>query len=130
MRKAYYKGFFSLLIGFSLVLFLASCVDLGVENIPQSIDYRSQVKFVNNVPGADATMTIDGGNFGVVSTGTESGYSELASGSRNIVASFSSGPNAERIIVCDTDYKVIVTIVEDSTGARFLEKTLGGYIWE
>lgn len=130
MRKTHKSGLFSLLIGFSLILFIVSCVDLSVENIPQSINYRSKVKFMNDVPGADATITVDGSQVGTVQSGGESSYMDATSGSRYVKASYTSGPNVEGNVILDTDRKIIVTIVEDSTGARFFVKSDDGYIWE
>jgi len=130
MSKTYKHRFFSLLIGFSLIMFLASCVDTSVQNIPDNLNYRSKVRFVNEAT-ADATVTIDNVSVGSVATGNQSSYVDAASGSRNIQATFTAGTNPDpRTIILDTERKVTVTIVEDSTGARSFVKTIDGYIWE
>lgn len=137
MRKASIKGFFTLLTGFGLILFIASCVDLSVENIPQSIDFNSKVKFVNNVPGIEASISVDGSQIGSVQSGGESAYVDANSGSRNIQANYTSGPNVEQRVVLDAERKIIVTIEEDTTVVgqdttlvRFFVKNDDGYIWE
>jgi len=117
-------------ISISLILIWAGCVDTGVENIPQSINYMSQVKFVNQVPGADATVTIDGSSVGTIQSGGESSYMEAPSGSRNVVANYSSGSNVQGSIFLETEYKITVSIVEDSTGNRSFVKSLDGYVWQ
>jgi len=122
------KILYSIVIG--IILYLAGCVDTGVENIPQNINFNSQVRFVNQVPGANATISIDGGSVGTVQSGATSSYTQAPSGSRNIIASYSSGPNVEGPIFLETDYKITVSIVEDSTGNRFFVKSLDGYVWQ
>jgi len=122
------KILYSIVIG--IILYLAGCVDTSVENIPQNINYISQVRFVNQVPGANATISIDGGSVGTVQSGATSSYTQAPSGSRNIIASYSSGPNVEGPIFLETDYKITVSIVEDSTGNRFFVKSLDGYVWQ
>ena len=115
-------------ISISLIFIWSGCVDTGVENITTK-NYRSLVKFNNQVPGADASITIDGSQVGNVASGAESSYTDVPSGSRNIIATYTSGANVEGILSLETDYKITVTIVEDSTG-RFFVKTLDGYIWQ
>lgn len=113
-----------------IVLAWSGCVDTGVENIPQTIDYKSQVRFVNQVPNETATITIDGSQVATVQSGGQSGYMEAPSGSRNVAATYSSGPNVSGAVFLETEYKVTVSIQEDSTGARFFVKTLDGYVWQ
>jgi hypothetical protein len=122
------KLLFSISIG--LILIWSGCVDTGVENIPTTINFRSQVRFVNEVANASATITVDGSQAGTVQSGETSAYVETASGSRNIIATYSSGPNVEGILSLETDYKITITIVEDTTGTRSFVKTLDGYIWQ
>lgn len=124
------KNKFLLSITIGLILFWAGCVDTSVENIPQSFDFMSQVKFVNSVPGAAATITLDGTQVATVESGSESAYMEAPSGSRQIVANFSSGPNVEGRITFETEFKIAVSIVEDTTGARSFVKSLQGYVWQ
>lgn len=113
--------------GLTLILLLGSCVDTSVENIPTSVDFRSMVKFVNNVPNETATITVDGNQVGDVASGGESSYLDTPSGSRNVKADYSNGPNVEAPLFFETDYKITVTIVEDSLGNRSFVKSLEGY---
>jgi hypothetical protein len=115
---------------FLFIIMLAGCVDTGVENIPQNLNYTSRVKFVNQVPGVTATVTIDGSQAGSIQSGEESAYVVASSGSRNIAANYASGSNVEERVFLETDYKITVTIVEDSVGNRSFIKTLDGYIWQ
>ena len=133
MRKTYKHRFFSLLIGFTLILFLASCVDTSVENIPQGINYMSKIRIVNNVPGVDATCTVDGASIGNVQSGATSNYVDAPSGSRTVVADYSSDPDVQATVILDTEKKITVTVVEDTvsgTVVRSFVKTVDGYIWE
>ena len=114
MGKVYKNRFFSLLMGFSLILFVASCVDTAVESIPTSINYTSLVKFVNEVPNDAASITIDGSPAGSVPSGEESAYMEAPSGSRSMTATYPSGPNVDETVFLETDFKIMVTIVEDT----------------
>ena len=122
------KLLFSIISG--IVLVWSGCVDTGVENIPQTIDYKSQVKFVNQVPNETATITMDGSQVATVPSGGGSAYMEAPSGSRNVTATYSSGPNVSGRVYLDTERKITVTIQEDSTGARSFAKTDEGYVWQ
>lgn len=123
-RKIKYPALF---FGLLVTLFLSSCVDTSVQNIePQ--DYRSQVRFVNNVPNEAAAVSLDGSQVSTLQTGETSAYRETTSGSHDILASYSNGPNAEGRLVFETDYKITVTVVEDTSGNRSLVKTVDGYI--
>ena len=125
-RKIKYPTLF---LGIILTLFLTSCVDTSVQNIePQ--DYRSQVRFVNDVPNEAAAVTLDGSQVGTLQTGETSSYRETTSGSHDVLASYTTGPNAEGRLVFETDYKITVTVIEDTSGNRFLVKTIDGYIWQ
>jgi hypothetical protein len=113
-------------LGIGLLLAWSGCVDTGVENIaPQ--DYRSEVRFVNEVPGAEANISIDNSPVSTVPSGQESAYVEAPSGSRNISAAYSSGPNVSQTMTLETDFRITITIQEDTTGARYFVKTLDGY---
>ena len=114
------------LIGIALLMFVSGCVDTRVENISPK-DYRSEVRFDNQVPGVDATITIDNSQVGTVPSGGESAYFEASSGSRNIAATYSSGSNVSQIMTLETDFKITITIVEDTLGVRSFVKSLDGY---
>lgn len=114
------------LVSIALLIFMSGCVDTSVENIsPQ--DYKSEVRFINEVPGADASISIDGSQVSTVPSGQESAYVVVPSGSRNIAANYTSGPNVSQIVSLETDFKITITVVEDTTGARSFVKTLDGY---
>ena len=114
------------LIGIALLMFVSGCVDTSVENISPK-DYRSDVRFNNQVPGVDATITIDNSQVGTVPSGGESAYFEASSGSRNIAATYSSGSNVSQVMTLETDFKITITIVEDTLGVRSFVKSLDGY---
>ena len=50
----------------------------------------------------------------------------LCTSSKRIVADFSAGHDLDQTIFIETDYRVRLTMVEDSTGARSFVKTLEG----
>jgi hypothetical protein len=135
MRKAYKNRFFSLLIGFSLILSVASCVDLSVENIPQGFNFLSQLKFVNLVPGGGtATITLDGTQIGTADPGNETPaagqpFREVPAGSKELNVDYSNGGSDQFNIVTDTDYKMRIYIVGDSSG-NSVAKSLQRYIWQ
>ncbi len=129
MTKVHKIKLVSLLIGFCLIMFLASCVDTTVENLPQTVDYQSMVKFVNQVPNQTATITMDGASVGSLASGDSTAYMEAPSGSRSIVATYPD-TTMTRSIFLDTEYKVRVSIQEDSTGAKSFVKTVVGYVWQ
>lgn len=115
-----------LLLLFSMVVILMwnGCVDTGVENIAPK-DYTSLVKFVNQVPGADATIAVDNSQVSTVPAGQESGYVEVPSGSRNVMATYSAGANVTETVFLETEFRITVTIVEDSTGRHFVKSLEG-----
>ena len=66
-------------IGISLVLFMFGCVDTNVQNVPSSIDYHSQVKFVNLIDSVGtATISVNGNSMGSAAF-TKSLYGPLTS---------------------------------------------------
>ena len=124
MKKSYKN---KLLVFFSIgiILTLSGCVDTGVENISEQ-NYRSLVRFANNVPGVDASITVDNSSVGTVPSGGQSDYADVPSGSRNIAANFTSGSNVNQVLTLETEFRITITIVEDTTGARSFVKTLDG----
>ncbi len=140
MNKAY-KLKLLYIFGISLIFYLVGCVDTTVENIPQTLTYKSQVRFVNSVQGVDATITIDGSQVASVQSGKTSSYTVVNSGSRNISAKYTSGPNVQQVLSLDTDSKITVTIVQDTTYkvqgtdtvgfdlVRSFKKSLDGYTY-
>ena len=60
MRKLY-KPKLLLTLSVWLVVFIGGCVDIGVQTIPDSVNYSSQINVVNLIAGPEAaTITIDG----------------------------------------------------------------------
>lgn len=129
MNKKKKMKYPALFLGIIAALLITSCVDTSVQNIePQ--DYRSQVRFTNDVPNETATVTLDGSQVGSLQSGETSAYRETTSGSHNVVVSYAIGPNAEGRLVFETDLKITITVVEDTLGNRSLVKTIDGYIWQ
>ncbi|RPI71476.1 MAG: hypothetical protein EHM47_10130 [Ignavibacteriales bacterium] len=113
------------LVSMAMLIYLSGCVDTSVENIsPQ--DYKSSVRFENEA-GAAATIAVDGSQVSTVASGQMSSYVEVNSGSRNIQATYPSGQNINESISLETDLRITISIVEDSTGARSLVKHIDGY---
>lgn len=123
---------FLLFIGIVVILLLSSCVDTDVENIPTSFtDLKSEVRFMNQVDGAQAVIAVEGAQVGTIPANDSSGYAEYQAGRKTVTATFSSGQSAEESLSFDTDYKITFTIVEDTTtGVRSFQKSQDGYIWE
>ena len=129
MNKKKKMKYPTLFLGIIAALFITSCVDTSVQNIePQ--DYRSQVRFVNDVPNEAASVSLDGSQVSSLQSGETSAYRETTSGSHDVVASYTTGPNAEGRLVFETDYKITITVVEDTLGIRSFVKTIDGYIWQ
>jgi hypothetical protein len=126
MKKMKYPALF---LGFIVALFITSCVDTSVQNIDVQ-DYRSQVRFVNDVPNEAASVSLDGSQVSSLQTGETSAYRETTSGSHDVVASYANGPSAEGRLVFETDSKITITVVEDTLGNRSFVKTVDGYIWQ
>jgi hypothetical protein len=132
MTKRVTKNYLLLILaGIGILFFSSSCVDTDVENIPTSFpDLKSQVRFVNNV-GLDAAVAVENTQVATVSPEDSSSYMEFLAGRKTVTASFSTGPTVEEEVSFDTDYKITVSIIEDTTtGERFFQKTLDGYVWE
>jgi hypothetical protein len=121
------------IISISLLLFLNSCIDTGVENIPQSIDYMSQVKFVNAVPGSGpVTITVNSEQIGTAEPGAEtpagSAFKVVPAGAKTINAGF---PNSAYTfnLSTDTEYKMRIFITSNGTDVT-ATKSLQRYIWQ
>ncbi len=123
MNKAY-KLKLLYIFGISLIFYLVGCVDTSVENIPQQLTYKSMVRFVNDAD-TTATVNIDGGQVATLESSQTSGYSEINSGSRNISATYASGPNVQQTLSMDTDSKITVTIIQDTSYIVQGEDTVG-----
>lgn len=88
------KSYFRILLVFGMVatLFFVSCVDTGVQPIPSSFDFQSQVAIVNLADGintADFTLTTHSGeniSFGAIPFGEQNseGFKNVPAGSKTL----------------------------------------------
>lgn len=131
MRKADKKKLL-IVMGISLIMFMAGCVDTSVQPIPSSITYYSQLNFVNlaTVQGA-ATLTFDGQSLGSVAVGSSapSAFMQVVAGGKTLSANFANGGTQTFNFTADTDYKIRIFLVGDSTSASVV-KSAERYIWQ
>lgn len=133
MTKIITKKYLLLILSsIGIMLLISSCVDTDVVNIPTNFtDLKSKVRFVNQVAGADAVVSVEGTQVGTIPPDGSSSYIEFFAGRKRVTASYSTGPNLEENLTFDTDYKITFSIVEDpETGERYFEKKLDGYVWD
>ncbi len=135
MRKAD-KNKLWIIVGISLLFFLAGCVDTGVQVIPSTIDYTSQVKIVNLAAGmgsANVTMKTKNGNtitFNAIAFGDESAVTTVPAGSKTLSVTYSGGGSDNNLpVVTETDYKMRLYLVGDANG-RTLVKGVSRYIFQ
>ncbi len=130
MRKADKKKLL-IVMGISLIMFMAGCVDTSVQPIPSSITYHSQLNFVNlaTVQGA-ATLSLNGQSLGSVDVGNSapSAFMQVIAGSKTLTANFASGTQSYNF-TADTDYKIRIFLVGDSTTTSVV-KSAERYIWQ
>jgi hypothetical protein len=134
MRKADKRSLL-LVLGISLVLSMAGCVDTSVNPIPSSISYQSQVNFVNLVSGGGAVTLkmIDHSGAtsydGTLDVGNESGFETVQAGNKTLNASFASGPSQVYKFALATDYKFRIFIAgTDSSNDAY--RVAERYIWQ
>jgi len=145
---------FIILSGFTmLVLFFAGCVDTGVNNIPQSLDLRSEINIVNLTVGSGtATVKVYGSiadpdalsqdslasKYDVSKTqintaiafGNETGYKNLPAGSKMIIVNYSGIAKIDTFkLVANTNYKLRMFLFGNSSG-RSLVKSTERYLWQ
>jgi len=119
MKKDDKSKFLYLFIGITLILFLAGCVDTGVENIPSNISYLSQLKVVNLVPGSGtATITLNGAQIGTPNPGEEvpgagQSFMDVPSGPNTLDINVNS-TTISRTISTETQYKMRLYVVMDT----------------
>jgi len=117
------------------IVFIAGCVDLGVQPIPGSIDYSSQIKIVNLVSGAGiATLTLNGQSLGTVDFGSEipgsgSTFLTIPSGSKTLNAIFASAASSDFQFAAATDYKGRLFLV-GTAASNELVISYQRYIWQ
>jgi hypothetical protein len=136
MSKAVTERILFFVIAGIIILMGSGCTDTSVQNLPTSIDYKSQVKFINAAPvTGTATISMNGQQIGAVDPGNEipgngQAFIEIPAGSKTISVSYSNGhPNDDFKITTDTDYKLRLIIVGDSSG-NTLVKSLDRYVWQ
>ncbi|KUG24763.1 hypothetical protein ASZ90_005421 [hydrocarbon metagenome] len=133
MTKIITKKYLLLILSsIGIMLLISSCVDTDVVNIPTNFtDLKSKVRFVNQVAGADAVVSVEGTQVGTIPPDGSSSYVEFLAGRKRVTVSYSTGPNLEENLTFDTDYKITFSIVEDPvTGERSFQKKLDGYVWD
>ncbi|MDW8108094.1 MAG: hypothetical protein RMJ81_00385 [Candidatus Kryptonium sp.] len=122
---------FLLIFSFVIVVF-NSCVDTSVQNIT-TIDYKSQVQFVNLAIGVGGiSIKVDGESFGTVAFSEQMpSYREVPSGAKKVVVDYENPriPNDTFSIVFDTERKMRVFIIGDTTTRTFV-KADERYIWQ
>jgi hypothetical protein len=140
MKKADNKKLLYI-VSISLILFLAGCVDTGVDNIPTSINYNSQVKIVNLASGVGtATVTMkdaSGGSisFGQISFGSDApaegqSYQTIPAGNKTLSISYSSGGASSLLLTTESNYKMRIFLIADTSNVKSLIKRTERYIWQ
>lgn len=111
MRKAD-KNKLWIIVSISLLFFLAGCVDTGVQVIPSTIDFTSQVKIVNLAAGmgtANITMKTESGKsipFSAITFGSKSPLTTVPSGSAKLYITYNTGGPDTIQILAQTYYKM------------------------
>jgi len=128
------------LLGVSMLIFLASCVDTNVQPIPSKFDFRSEVKVVNFTDGS-ATFTLKSNqnngadvNFPQSALGDESPasgqtFQDIPSGAKDLIIS-SGGASFTAKFVADTDRKMRLFVFGDATNGYTIVKSVQRYVWQ
>ena len=123
-------------LGISLIFFFAGCVDTSVNNLPTTVNYRSQVNVVNLAAGmgsahvimheasgatAAAGQTIDFGSINLGNTSPSDGsFQDIPAGSKTVMIAY-SGSSAKDTLKLSTisNYKLRLFLVgTSSAGSR------------
>ena len=124
-----------IIMSISLLFFLAGCVDTGVQVIPSSINYTSQVKIVNLAAGmgsASIAMKTKSGStvtFGAIAFGDVSPVTVVPAGPATLSVTYSSGGTENLTTLTDTDYNLFLYIVGDASG-RIVVKSLNRMVFQ
>jgi len=130
----YNKKLILFLIPISFLLFLVSCVDTDVQPIPSEFNFESEINVVNLAPNTltvSVVSTHDNGadiNYGEIMSGAESGssFTKLPSGAKALLLN----ANDTLKFVADTDRKIRVFVVFDSTNGYDFIKSVLRYTWQ
>ncbi len=127
MKKADKKKLLYL-ISVSLIFFLVSCVDTNITNIPETINYQSQVSVANlaaDVGSATVKLNAQSGSvadFGAVAFGTASAYKLIPAGNKTLAISYSGGAKDNGFkLFTDVDYKIRLILVGDNTAREVIK---------
>ncbi len=126
-------------LGISLMFFLVGCVDTSVQPLPQQIDYKSQVNIVNLADAGGLKNVVmnyrdnQTVSFGAIGFGAESpanAFKEIPAGSKKVVVTFSNSSSKTFQLVTDTDIKMRLFVVYDSTAGYKVVKFGERMLWQ
>ncbi len=133
MRKAD-KNKLWIIVGISLLFFLAGCVDTGVQVIPSTIDFTSQVKIVNLAAGmgtANITMKTESQktiSFSAIAFGNTSSLTTVPSGSAKLYITYTTGGPDTIQVLAQTYYKMNYFLISADGKKGSIVPTLSRYI--
>ena len=119
----------------SIIVYVGGCVDTSVQTIPDSIDYRSQIKIVNLVSGGGtATITLNNVSLGTLDPGNElpnssASFLDVPSGNKVLSVNYSADSLRQYRFAADTEYKMRIYLV-GTPGSAQVVKNLQRYIWQ
>lgn len=138
MRKLYNPKLLAILSVW-FVVFIGGCVDIGVQTIPDSVNYYSQVKFVNLIVGAGTTtLTLDGQSLGTADFAGEapssSGFMQIPAGNRVLNISYNDAvagidTTYDSRFSAGTDYRIRIFLTGTSASNE-LFSIYQRYIWQ
>ncbi|MDI6767691.1 MAG: hypothetical protein QME52_12790 [Bacteroidota bacterium] len=99
-----------------LILSFTGCVDTGVQNIPEKINFTSMLNIVNTAKDeGNAVVTFDGQSFGTVAFGYDfpaGSYTQMPAGTRKMIVNFASGKKDTIMQPLPTDSKARIFILK------------------
>jgi hypothetical protein len=130
-----FKNKLLVLVLLGIMVYVGGCVDTSVQTIPDSIDYRSQIKIVNLVSGGGtATLTLNNQSLGTLDFGNElpnssTAFLDIPSGNKVLSVNYSADSLREYRFAADTEYKLRVYLV-GTPGSAQVVKNLQRYVWQ
>jgi len=118
MSSYYYYSYLRIvgLLLLILILSFTGCVDTGVQNIPENINFTSMLNIVNTAKDeGNAVVTFDGQSFGTVAFGSDfpaGSYTQMPAGTRKMIVNFASGKKDTIIQPLPTDSKARIFILK------------------